>query len=145
MAKDFVKRVAQVYAEGDAAKLSEVADEVLHEIEIERAQLGNQAAAIRQLVAAKPRPRATVIRAVQTGDGRQKITLVLGRLSDDLKDRIRSIWQETMDRTGKDMTAFEVIQALERDGVSFPVANPVASVGTVIGPLRKAAEGDGQG
>jgi hypothetical protein len=146
--RDYVKLVAKAYADG--VDLEEVARRQLAEIDKERLQLQSQAALIRQLQAlgskAAPatarRPYPEVVRA--PAGTVPVFSEGTGRLSEELKEQVKAVWTEAMQREKRDLSAVEVVELLTKQGVNFGVEKPSAAVGTVLYAVRNAYKANGQ-
>lgn len=147
--KDYVRQVAKAYAESDP-QLDSLAQKALDEIEEARGILQTQAYAIKQLVAvahnsAKPKTEFAAPRVVQAPPRAVPTFSDNGRgLSEPLKERVRAVWREEMQRTRRDLEADQVVELLRQQGVEFDVEKPHAAVGTVLYALRKNFSRTGQ-
>jgi hypothetical protein len=147
--KDYVRQVAKAYAENDP-QLESLAQKALAEIDEARSTLQTQAYAIKQLLAVahdsgRPMTEFAATNPVVQAPETVPVFTDNGRgLTEQLKERVRTVWREEIQRTGRDLEAPQVVELLRSQGVTFDVDKPHAAVGTVLFALRKAYARTGQ-
>jgi len=131
MARDWVRNVSKAIAEGDSAKVAEVADRALDEISTEISRLRDQIALVRQLRAfyvhdqAAPAGRATARPGPrETGPD--------GYTSKERAGLVREAAVDLAERGFTPLSVGDVLAELEQKGVRFGIARPGSMVGTVL-------------
>jgi hypothetical protein len=138
--KDFVKAVAAAYGNGDP-HTHEIGTKAMKEIDELRRELQSQSYMIKELLARvpkppEPRPVTSVTRA--TADPND------GKLSDEMKNKIRALYLGEYRRQHRWLTAQELVDQMLANGENFGVAQPVPSVGTVLAAARRQHASQGQ-